>query len=306
MIRKKISLSLLLAFLSQVLFAQVNFTITYEDMPAPAKAIEVRVYQNFSKIRSTAKGDFGSRDFSLMGEGEPTSMDYYVEDDPYFTEANMILARKTSKNFVKGFVYFYSSVLAFHGDAVYEAGIGVPEQSYPLTSFTGNAADHLDIPEQHSILEGPKKIIEFPMQEGSNWSSESRRTVNFNLTVEAYGLKNVPAQHVWTVYREEKITGYGKIRVYHPDGPSEYYEVLKSEIKEYAVDSFYIGGKPAPDALLKAFGAVQGQKINIENKVNFYRKGHFNFLLCLYFGEKDFDDEAKMIYADMDVDMPEK
>ncbi len=303
-INKTTGLSILLSFLSPVLFAQEHFTITHEDMPAPDKDIEVRVYENHSKLRSTAKGDFGSKDFSLLGEGTPTSMNYYTEDDPFFTDANMTVARKTSKNFVPGFVYYYSSVLAFPGDAVYEAGIKVPEQSYPLTSFTGKSTDHLDIPEQHYILDDPKKIIEFPMQEGSSWSSESRRFTNFNLSVEAYGLKNTPAQHVWTVYREEKIIAHGKIRVYHPDGPSEYYEVLKSEITEYAIDSFYLAGQPAPPALLKAFGATQGQKITIENRVNFYRKGHFNYLFSLNFGANPLDGEAVSIIADMDVERP--
>ncbi len=288
------------------LFSQQAFVINHDDMPAPTKDVAVRVYENNWKMKSTSVGDFGSKDFSLLGEGSPANMEYNTEKDPFFTNANLEVARKTSKNFVNGFSYFYSSVFAFPGDAIYEAGIKVPEQSYTLTPFTGKASDHLDIPEQHYILDEPKKIIEFPMQEGSSWRSESRRVVNFNLTVEAYKLKNVPAQHVWTVYRDEKIVGYGKIRLYHEDGPSEYYEVLKSEITEYAIDSFYLAGKPAPAALLKAFGAAQGQKITIENKVNFYRKGHFNYLFCLYFGEKDLDDEAFKIYADMDVDVPQK
>jgi hypothetical protein len=234
------------------------------------------------------------------------SMNYYTEDDAFFTQANLEVARKTEKKFVPGFVYLYSSVIAFPGDGIYEAGINVPAQSYPLTGFTGKATDHLDIPAQHYILDEPKKIIEFPMQEGSSWSSESRRTVDFNLTVGAYGLNNVPAQHVWTVYREDKIVGHGKIRIYHPDGPSEYYDVLKTEVTEYAIDSFYLGGKPAPAALLKAFGAAQGQKITIDNRVNFYRKGSCNFLFSLYMGTNSLDGEVLQIHADMDVELPQK
>jgi hypothetical protein len=289
--------------LSLCVLSQEHFSIGHEDMPAPKKDVEVRVYKNQSNMRSTATGDFGPKNFSMLGEGEPTPLGYYTEDDPFFANANMETARKTEKRFVPGFVYFYSSVLAFPGDAIYEAGIKVPQQSYPLTSFTGKATDHLDIPEQHYILDEPKKIIEFPLEQGSNWSSVSRRTTNFTLTVEAYGLKNVPAQHVWTVYREDKVVGHGKICVYHPDGPSRYYEVLKTEITEYAIDSFYLGGKPAPAALLKAFGAVQGQKITIDNRVNFYRKGHFSSLFSLYFGANALDGNAESIYADMDVEV---
>lgn len=297
---------ILLAFCAQAMYAQEKFMITHEDMPAPKKDVEVRMYKNSWNMKSVATGDFGQKDFSLLGEGEPMSSNYYTEDDPFFTNANLHVARKTEKRFVPGFVYSYVSVLAFPGDGIYEAGIKIAEQNYPLTSFTGNAADNINIPEQHYILDDPKKMIEFPMQEGSNWGSESRRSVNFNLTVAAYGLKNVPAQHVWTVYREEKIVGYGKIRVYHPDGPSRYYEVLKSEITEYAIDSFYLGGEPAPEALLKAFGAEQGQRINIDNRVNFYRKGSFNYLFSLYLGANPLDAEAISIIADMDVQLPEK
>lgn len=303
---KKTAVITLLTFFSLALYAQEKFIITHEDMPAPKKDFEARTYKNAWNMKSVATGDFGLKDFSLLGEGEPDNMNYYTESDPFFTSAGLSVARKLSKNFVNGFVYLYSSVLAFPGDGVYEAGIKVPEQSYPLTSFTGNTADYIYIPEQHYIPDDAKKIIEFPMQEGSNWSSESRRSTNFTLTVESYGLKNVPAQHVWTVYREEKIIGHGKIRVYHSDGPSEYYDVLKSEITEYAIDSFYLGGKPAPEALLKAFGAEQGQKITIDNRVNFYRKGHFNYLFSLYFGANPLTGEAISIFADMDVERPAK
>jgi hypothetical protein len=287
-------------------FSQEAFVINHDDMPPPKGDVTVRVYKNSRGLRSTATGDFGAKDFSLLGEGDQAGMEYYTEDDAFFANANLELARKTEKKFVPGFVYGYSSVFAFPGDGIYEAGIKVPQQTYPLTRFTGKATDHLDIPEQQYILDDPKKLIEFPMEEGSRWNSQSRRTTNFTLTVAAYGLKNVAAQHVWTVYREEKIVGHGKIRVYHEDGPSDYYEVLKSEITEYAIDSFYLGGKPAPAALLKAFGARQGQKISIDNKVNFYRKGHFNYLFSLYFGANPLNGAAISIFADMDVDRPDK
>jgi hypothetical protein len=303
---KKAICNLVALLVTLPLFSQEALVINHDDMPPPKGDVTVRMYQNSRGMRSTAKGDFGNKDFSLLGEGEQVGMNYYTEDDPFFTEANLTVARKTEKKFVPGFVYLYSSVMGFPGDGIYEAGIKVPQQSYPLTSFTGNAADHLDIAEQRYILDEPKKIIEFPMQEGSNWSSESRRTINFNLTVAAYGLQDVPAQHVWTIYREERIVGHGKIRLYNPDGPSRYYEVLKSEITEYAIDSFYLGGKPAPAALLKAFGAAQGQKITIDNRVNFYRKGSCNFLFSLYMGTNNLDGEALRIHADMDVELPNK
>jgi hypothetical protein len=303
---KKAINSLAALLVTLPMFSQEALVINHDDMPPPKGDVTVRVYQNSRGMRSTAKGDFGKKDFSLLGEGEQVGMNYYTEDDPFFTSANLEVARKTEKKFVPGFVYLYSSVMAFPGDGIYEAGIKVPAQSYPLTSFTGNAADHLDIAEQHYILDEPKKIIEFPMQEGSNWSSESRRTTDFTLTVAAYGLKDVPAQHVWTVYREERIVGHGNIRLYNPDGPSRYYEVLKSEITEYAIDSFYLGGQPAPAALLKAFGAAQGQKITVDNRVNFYRKGSCNFLFSLYMGANDLDGEVLRIHADMDVELPGK
>ncbi|MCX6320039.1 MAG: hypothetical protein NTW29_22360 [Bacteroidetes bacterium] len=302
--KKKTILTSVLAFTCWMLAAQNNFVITAADMPAPEKDQEVRVYANNAKIRSVATGNFGQKDFSLLGEGTPTPMNYFTTGESLFTEAGMELARTTEKKFVPGFVYKYSAVLDFKEQGIEEAGIMVPAQSYPLTPFTGKATDHLDIPEQQYILDEPKTLIEFPMEEGSAWQSESRRVVDFTLTVGAYGLSAVPAQHVWTVYREEKITGYGKIRVYHPDGPSEYYEVLKSEITEYAIDSFYLNGQAAPDALLKAFGARQGQKITIDNRVNFYRKGSFTYLLSLYFGNIPFQGEAVNIIADMEVERP--
>ena len=279
-----------------------SISIGNEDMPVPSKDFELRKYDRNIKFSIPENKTWN---YSMLGEGELIGPGYAKETDPYFVNANLPLCKKSSNQFVKGWWYDYSSKIAFPGDGIYEAGYQIPAQSFPLTKFTGKATDLLNIPEQKYILDAPKKIIEFPVTETSSWTSESRRVTNFNLTVEAFGLINVPAQQVWTVYREDKIISQGKARLYNPKGMSRFYDVLVDQISEYAIDSFYLAGSPAPAALLNAFGATQGQKVTIDNRINFYRKGSFSYLFSIYYGANGFDGESISLSGDSDVELPE-
>ncbi len=112
--------------------------------------------------------------------------------------------------------------------------------------------------------------------------------VDFNLTVNAAGLFNTPFQHVFTVFRTDTIVGWGKMRVYANGAPSIPYEVLIDKSTQYAIDSFLVGGQPAPPALLAPFGIAQGQQTGLVNRYIVYRRD-FSAPLALYnFGANNF------------------
>jgi Secretion system C-terminal sorting domain len=124
----------------------------------------------------------------------------------------------------------------------------------------------------------------FPMTSASKQNYASgRNVVNFTLNVPAFALNYVPCQMVYREYRKDSVVGYGTMRVYTPNGASAPYDVLMNKVTTYSVDSFYVGGAPAPPAIQNAFGIAQGQKTGVRNFYNFMRKGNYNYIARAYY-----------------------
>ncbi len=78
------------------------------------------------------------------------------------------------------------------------------------------------------------------------------------------------------------------MKLYTPNGPSIAYDVLIDKISQFAIDSFYLNGVPAPPLILNAFGISQGQVTDINNRYNFYRKGSYSYLMSVAYGSNNF------------------
>jgi hypothetical protein len=182
---------------------------------------------------------------------------------------------------------------------VEEKGIYVPDQHYGLSSFTGNNNDSLIFPLQGSIFSSGRRLMQFPATYQSGWTSKSRRSVDFKLSVTAAGLNKTPGKHVFTVFRKDTIVGWGKMRVYTAAGPSEYYNVLVDKVNQYSIDSFFLGGAPAPPAILAAFGITQGQQTAFTNRYNVYRTGNSTALAIFLYGNNPY---TVPTYAYFDID----
>jgi hypothetical protein len=191
--------------------------------------------------------------------------------------------RTLFKNFNADYGYEIYQEFDFNENGVYDIGVDILAQNNTLQPFTGNISDSIFIPAQSKIVSVPKRVVEFPFTANSAWSSDSRRVTDMVFHVPAFGLNYTPAQHVYHWVRQDSIVGWGKMRVYTAAGPSIDYDVLMDKISEYTLDSFYLNGAPAPSALLTAFGVVQGQKTEHNNRYNFYRKGSFGYLASFYY-----------------------
>lgn len=180
--------------------------------------------------------------------------------------------------------YFFYSEIDFNSANVKEAGVNILAQDYDLTTFTGSNLDSLTIPAQQILHTDPAVLMSFPFTANSTWSSNSRRIMNFVLTIAAAGLDHVPAQYVSYFRRKDTIAGWGKLTVHTPSGPSIPYDVLMNKIVRYYDDSFYLAGSPAPAALLSSFGLAQNQHTDSACRINFQRKGSYNYLYSIYYG----------------------
>lgn len=168
-----------------------------------------------------------------------------------------------------------------NASGVFEAGHDILAQAYSLENFTGSNLDSIIFPAQRQLYDVPRPFLEFPATAGSSWSFESRRTVDFNLTVAGAGLNNVSGQHVFTMIGSDSIVGWGQMRVPGLTGVSDYFQVLIKKNMQYTVDSMYLGGEPASAPILAAFNMTQGQVSSSRNRY-FALRANFSTPLAVF------------------------
>ncbi len=261
-------------------FCQTAITINASDMPVPTAPYNVA---SITAVNASL-GNNQAWDYSAYPSSNPTQNEYIAEGDPFFTSAGVDVYLNSTKALSSSKYYEVAHEFDFNANAVKQNGFYVYPQSYSLGTTTGNNNDSLIFPQQGYILANSRTVFPFPFTANSAWRSTTRYSVDFALTVASYGLNNTPAKHVFYLVQEDSIVGWGTLRVYTPSGASIPYEVLMGRRGSYSVDSFYVGGAPAPAPLLTAFTVTQGQITGANYGYNFYRKGSFNYLMRLYYG----------------------
>jgi hypothetical protein len=262
-------------------FGQTAITITAADMPVPTGPYN---YDRVTGLVPNVVPETNALwDYSTTFANMQDIADFYPELIPFFLDAGVDVYRLFFKNMTSDFGYEIYQEFDFNANGIDDIAVDVLEQNYTLQPFTGNINDSIFIPAQSKIVGTPRRIIEFPFTANSTWSSSSRRVTDMVFNIPAFGLNYAPVQHAYTWVRNDSIVGWGKMRVYTPDGPSIDYDVLMDKISEHTVDSFYLGGAPAPLALLTAFGVAQGQKTEEIYRYNFYRKGSFGHLASFHY-----------------------
>ncbi len=277
--KKKITILSMLA-LSVHGFAQTPITLTSVNTPIPTIFNSLEM-ENFNPA------ELGSNlvwDFSNLSPLDPSGFEYSVETIPFYTSVGIERYSSASKSFNADFGYNIYNEFDFSTNGLDDKGLNIPAQGYSLGAMTGDNNDSLTFPEQDYILSSPRRIIQFPMTANSSWSTQCPKVGNFFLKIAAYGLNNTPSQHRYTIHRTDSIVGWGKLSVYTSAGASIQYDVLMDKYSQYAVDSFFVGGAPAPQALTNGLGVTQGQQSNIINGYNFYRAGSYNYLMRLSYG----------------------
>jgi hypothetical protein len=121
----------------------------------------------------------------------------------------------------------------------------------------GFGTGKLDVPAQDAELY--RKEMIFPATYGSQWNTpDTRYVVNANLTALLY--QNTPSELVQHYTVNDEIIGWGTILL--PGQKS--FEVLLKKQTVVQIDSFYIGGQPAPALILDQLGVNQGDETRTE------------------------------------------
>lgn len=286
---KRIFTFSVLLICSTFIFGQSAITINATDIPVPNAPFNNVDITGLIPNPSPATNFFW--DYGTFNSANTFTTNYVTETDPNYTALGIDVYLAGFKSLTTalptnlGYNIYYE--FDFNSQAIDDKAIYIDPQSYSLSSLTGNTKDSLVIPVQGFLWGSPRRIMQFPFTYQSSWSSFSPRETNFFLTVTAAGLNKTPAKHLYAIFRKDTIVGWGKLRVYTPSGPSNYYDVLVDKINQYAIDSFYLNNAPAPQILLSSFGITQGQKSDYNNRYNVYRKGSFNYLFSTYYGKND-------------------
>jgi hypothetical protein len=280
---KSIFTLLALVISTMTCLSQTPITINATDVPIP--------FQTFNFDDITAKKpvspDMGTDknwDYGTYFGDDQFTVTYFEEVDTFFTKFGIDNYTLGFKSLTSQLGYYVENELDFNDKGVDDVGAYIGEQVYSLQSFTGNATDNITFPLQAYAGSAPRKIMQFPLKINTGWSSVTKRSNKFTIKVAAFGLNNVPSSHTYSIIRKDSIVGWGKLRVYTPQGPSKAYDVLVDKVFQYSVDSFYVGGKPAPPALTTAFGIKQGQITDVLRQYNFLRSGTFAYLMRINYG----------------------
>lgn len=290
---KNVFTLLILCCLAATVFGQTPFTITADNFPIYG----IQNFQGPNTGPNLTPAANGNWDFSALNATDMAQTVYFPETDPFYTAAGVDVYVSDFKNLTPNLGYLVFNEFDFNSSGVFDKGIYVDRQAYSLGAFSGNNLDSIVFPLQGYIYPTARKIMQFPATCQTSWSSQNRRWVDFNLTVTAFGLNGTPGRQVFTTFRTDSIVGWGKMSVYADNGPSIQYDVLIDKIDQYAVDSFYLAGAPAPAVLLTAFGISQGQQTGINKRYVVFREGHSTPLAVFQYGSNNYTN-PEAIYFD--------
>lgn len=140
-----------------------------------------------------------------------------------------------------------------------------------IGAVTGGTNDSLVFPAQTITYLPVSTDLKFPASLDTSWTTvNAKYTTQFTLTVAAMSLNHTPGERRTSETVTDSVMGWGKIRVpLKSGGNSAWIPVLQVRHSIANADSFYLGGAPAPAALLSNFGLTQGQ-VSTQYEIDFY------------------------------------
>lgn len=181
---------------------------------------------------------------------------------------------------------------------LYETGSYTLPSTQNLQALTGNSNDFIEFPGNSQVFEQPATNLSFPASFGMSEVSNYDFVTNYELTVAAFGLSATPGQNIQSVVNTTEVVGYGELILPVPGGQSIPYDVLLVKEERVITNNVFLGGAPAPDALLSAFGLTQGQTDTVAF-YTFYAENYEVPIMRIIMNE-DFT-ETDQMYYDMDL-----
>jgi hypothetical protein len=130
---------------------------------------------------------------------------------------------------------------------------------FSIASVSGGATDSIYFPASALRFSSPQVYYKFPMTANSAWKTNFKDTTPLQLSVALLGLNKTPGMRVAQYTLADTIVGWGSLRLKNPSGGTALnYAVLLKRQTANRLDSFFLGGAPAPAVITGAFGLTQG------------------------------------------------
>ncbi len=284
-----------MSFLMAVLSANSQIVLTESNTLHSATYTQSRDYV-FSNVPLPTEGADQVYDFSDMSlpTGSITAP-FLPATRPGFTDYTRYLEGNTGLGPIDLTAEYYTLKDA---NGIYEIGTYTLPQVTPLTTITGNPNDFIEFPGNASIFSTPVNILSFPHTYETSFTANYEYSTEFELTVAAFGLAATPGENVQSVVKTVETVGYGQLILPMTGGQSIAYDVLLVKEIITTTNNVFLGGAPAPQSLLDAFGVTQGQTASFSNYL-FYAE-NFEEAIAHFIMNEDFTEVDQMFY-DMDA-----
>lgn len=247
-------------------------------------------YSSFGEPKTNFLWDFSDITYQdsgvVISQGANTSTDFPTAS---FTNASGRVFSAGLRYDTERYSKASTSGVDLVGEAVLE------DQILPLQASTGNANDQLVFPKQAIPYGGVEVDRRLPSSFGDSWMSDATRSTNFNITITAFGLNNTPG--VYRAYESvmDTVVGWGEVRIRQARTGIVSGKVAVQQVhrKVVRIDSFFLGGNPAPVALTNAFGLVQGGE-STRYFCLFYRQGETVPLAFIEYADSDYTEAEEI------------
>jgi len=232
-------------------------TITQATFPRPVTVSDTVVICSTTGVAIPTEGASQTWDYSSLVTSSVEVHDYI--DATSSTTFVGALNYKSDDLTFQGMVIPSFKYQAIDATGWYNIGRTNVDVTYPLATITGGATDSLNFLGGDYPYDGRINFLEFPVAYQNQWTGTQKEDVPFKLTVGAFGLNETPGSRLRTITHTREVVGFGTLVVPRDDNSSTIaMDVLLIKVNSTEVDSFFLAGQPAPQALISAFGVTQG------------------------------------------------
>jgi hypothetical protein len=263
--KSKILLTLCTA-LSLNLFAQQAPTLTLSDFPYVKSDFKYDNRLTTSVVTAPKPGTNQVWNYGKETLPNAETYTYYKYSEPSIPSLTHV-DFGFSENVTPSLFIEYNDLLSLNANGFQFIGRNYPAQKYGIGGLTGTATDSFKIENQNVLYNDPISSMKFPMTMGTNWASDVTRQYSAKLTIASFSVNNATFVKRSREVRKDSVVGWGDIIVPIGTKPSVPYQCLMVHRYITVTDSIFLDGKPAPAALMQAFGLVQGNKTAETRKI---------------------------------------
>ena len=242
-----------------------QITINRTDYAVSGTALDSASWKLMTKTGAVVPtfGNNQTWDYSVLKDSTPTINKYYHTPAANFGAIPAVFADATRAfNTTVSFLNFPIPFRVYDKlDATGYAQLGYITlgAKFSVAAVSGGATDSIYFPVASLRFSSPSFYYKFPMTANSVWKTNFKDTTPLQLSVAAFGLNKTPGMRVAQYTALDTIVGWGTLKLKNPSGGTALnYAVLLKQATQTRLDSFFLGGAPAPPVITGAFGVTQG------------------------------------------------